>query len=124
MKQLTTAMVLMIGLAFAYGASAEGRDERPPPPSFADIDGNSDQLVSQEEMESFMQEIGRKGGPRRGPGRDPERRFDRADADGDGYLSESEFDVAQEKMAEHRGRRHHRDDCEGRNDVPQDDSAE
>lgn len=124
MKRLTTIMVLIIGLAFIGGANAGDRSERPDPPSFADIDSNSDQLVSREEMEVFVRENGRKGGHEGRRGGDPEKRFDRADTDGDGYLSEAEMDAVREKMAGYRDRRHHHGDCDRRDDGPQDNATE
>ncbi len=86
-------LALMAALSATLVASiANAGDERRGPPTFSEIDTNDDALISQEEMAAFaerrMSERGiavPEGGFKLNP-------VERADADGDGYLSEAEFD--------------------------------
>ena len=103
MKAVKRALVVTVGLASASLAMAGG--DRPAPPSFADIDANDDQLISQEELQSFMQSRRSEGGRRGGPRGGRFNPFDIADADGDGYLNVEEFDAMREKMRERMGKR-------------------
>lgn len=112
MKRLTMIVVLALGVVLGFNANAEGGKERPEPPSFSEIDSNTDLLISREEMEAAMSARMGDRGPRRGRGGDPEERFNRLDSDGDGYLNEAEFEAARAKFEERRGHHRRRGDCD------------
>ena len=114
--QKTTALVagaLAIGLGLSFGASAGDKADRPALPSFSEIDENSDQLISREEIEAAMLAAGRAQRARVRDGGDRPDRFAYADSDGDGYLNESEFAAVREKMEERRARFRKLHDCVG-----------
>ncbi len=115
----TTALVigaLAIAFGLSLGVNAADRSGRPVPPSFSEIDENSDQLISREEIEAAMQAMGRDRRGRADSDGDRPDRFARIDTDGDGYINESEFAVAREKMQDRRARHHKQRDCDGEDD--------
>ena len=127
MKQyLAVPAAILIVLGVAIDANAGEKGERRGPPSFAEIDSNSDSLVSFDEIEAHKASRGHKGkGDRKHKeGKDPQARFNKVDADGDGYWSEAEFDAAKEKMRERRHERHESHKRDHAEDVSQDDSKE
>jgi hypothetical protein len=112
MKQLTSVTVMAIVLCIAGGANAYDGEGRPVPPTFEEIDANSDQLISRDEIQTFMQDRMSKRGGQGHPGRGGEGRFGRADTNGDGFIDPNEFTAVQEKMLERRGAHHRRGGCE------------
>ena len=95
MKATISRTVTSLFCLFAAVAVA-GDQELPAPPSFAEVDANGDQYIDADEMASFMQQRFEERGkqfkgnmPRPGGGRfNP---IERADADGDGMLNETEY---------------------------------
>lgn len=95
MKATISRAVTSLFCLFAAVAVA-GDQEPPAPPSFAEVDANGDQYIDADEMASFMQQRFEERGkqfkgnmPRPGGGRfNP---IERADADGDGMLNETEY---------------------------------
>ena len=80
-------------------------------PVFQDIDQNNDALISREEVAAFMES---RSDGRSKPKRDFENghpMFENGDTDGDGFLSEAEFDRQLAEMGDRRGRKRsvHRD---------------
>lgn len=72
------------------------RKAGPPPPekpSFSDLDGNGDGSISLEELETAVQQS---SGDARGPSAD--ELLASMDTDGDGLISQAEFDAAQAAM--------------------------
>ncbi|HNP66059.1 MAG TPA: hypothetical protein PKH39_19175 [Woeseiaceae bacterium] len=127
MKQyiaIPTAILIVLGVAI--DANAEDKGERRGPPSFAEIDTNADSLISMDEIEAHKASRGHKGkgDKKHKEGKDPQARFNKVDADGDGYWSEAEFDAAREKMRERRHERHNRHKREKADEAAQDDSEE
>lgn len=125
MKQyIAVPAAILIALGFAIDANAGEKGERRAPPTFAEIDTNADSLISFDEMEALKASRGheRKGDRKPKEGKDPQSRFNKVDADGDGYWSEAEFDAAREKMRERRHKHHKRD--KAKKDESQDDSEE
>ncbi len=127
MKQtIAVAAAILIVLGVAIDANAGEKGERRAPPTFADIDTNADSLISFDEIEAHKASRGNKGkgDKKHKEGKDPQARFNKVDADGDGYWSEAEFDAAREKMRERRQERHKRHKREKADEASQDESAE
>lgn len=116
MRQLTTTAALAIGLCISVGVGAHGGEDRPVPPTFSEIDTNSDQLISRDEIQSVMQNRASERGGRSRSGRGGTGRFERADTNGDGFIDESEFAAVQAKMSERRGRYRGHGGCEDADD--------
>jgi len=102
MKDMEIWVVVLIGVGFFSLALAGDNMDRPTPPTFSDIDANGDQLISQDEMRTFMEGMMARMHARKGGRHNP---FERGDADGDGYLNEEEFNEMRNAM---RGMRHNR----------------
>ena len=100
MKSIRAAIIALVGVACTSLALAEG-GFRPQPPSFADLDTNGDSLISREELQNARKGMpGGRGGERKVPEGGEFDPIAMADADGDGYLNEDEFDALREKMRE------------------------
>tara|TARA_R110000787_G_scaffold38998_22_gene97952 strand:- start:181 stop:456 length:276 start_codon:yes stop_codon:yes gene_type:complete len=84
-RKTTVLSLIPVLLMFAAEAGAQSRER----PSFADFDANDDGKLSLEEFSKM--------GSRRGT---PEKMFERLDINGDGYITEDEFQSPQ------RGGRH------------------
>ena len=92
------ARVSALTTLLAVSAAAHAGDSRPTPPSFADIDTNNDALISSDEFAAFAAARAEERGVQAPPGRRSFNPVERADADGDGYLNEVEFDALMQRM--------------------------
>ncbi|MBK6598081.1 MAG: EF-hand domain-containing protein [Proteobacteria bacterium] len=79
-RRTTVLSLVPVLLMFTAEAGAQNRER----PSFADIDANDDGKLSLEEFSKM--------GSRRGT---PEEMFERLDTNGDGYITEDEFESRQ-----------------------------
>ena len=123
MRQITVlSAAILVALGFAIDANAGDKGERRSPPSFAEIDTNADSLLSFEELQAMKANRGHKGKRKNKEGKDPQKRFNKIDTDGDGYVSEAEFDVAREKMREKRREHRHKHHDREATEESQDDS--
>jgi hypothetical protein len=95
-----TPAVIAAGMMLAFGSTAFADDTAGPPgpPAFNDVDADGDQMITQEEFRTFLEE--RRAEHRR---RHAERSgkfdpFQHADTDQDGILNQQEFEGMMDKM--------------------------
>jgi EF hand len=91
---------ILLGIAALLGGPvlADDAPQMPAPPSFSDVDANGDQLVTEEEFRSFMEQRMKEREHHRAPPGGRFNPFEKADADGDGALNEQEYNNMMEHM--------------------------
>ncbi len=87
----TLALLAALSATLVVSIASAGDKDRMPP-SFGEIDTNDDALISQEELAAFAERRMAERGVAVPPGGFKLNPVERADTDGDGYLSEAEFD--------------------------------
>jgi hypothetical protein len=101
-KMNMNILVTLAGLGLAATALAHDEIRERDRPTFEDIDTNTDMLISPDEIEAFRQS--RIGDRVENARRPKTSRLQRADADGDGYVNQAEFDALRDQVREGRGR--------------------
>ncbi len=111
--QISITMIAAAALCVAAFLANAEESEPPARFEFVALDTNGDMYVDPQEFDDFTERLrdamrARFGGGREGPADRMLQLYGSADADGDGMLNETEFDVLKEKMDSMRYHMRHR----------------